>query len=280
MTDGSTPAPLPNPLPQAGEGANESLCEPFDKTPLAGFNIVVTRPRDQAEGLAASLQVLGANPVLLPLLEIAPAPDQAALQAFVQRAANCQLLVFISPNAVQYGMAALHHIPAGVRVAAVGQGTAKTLRKQQVEQVIVPRERFDSEGLLALPELQHVDGWRIAILRGDGGRELLGETLASRGAQVEYVTCYQRSKPVLDAQVWLAAHPDVIAVTSSEALAHLWQGLGEAAPTLARTATLFVAHPRIAAIAQSQGWQHVVITAAGDDGMRDGLVAWAAQHRK
>lgn len=248
--------------------------------PLAGLNIVVTRPRDQADGLAASLLALGANPVLLPLLEIAAAPDQAALQAFVQSAASYQLLIFISPNAVHYGMAALHQIPHGVRVAAVGQGTAKALRTKHVTKVIVPTERFDSEGLLALPELQQVGGWRIAILRGDGGRELLGETLASRGAQVEYVTCYQRSKPKLDAAAWQAAQPDVIAVTSSEALTHLWQGLGEVAATLARTVTLFVAHPRIAEIAQSQGWQHVVITAAGDDGMSEGLVAWAAQHRK
>ncbi len=247
---------------------------------LAGLNIVVTRPRDQADGLAASLQARGANPVLLPLLEIAPAPDQAALQAFVQRVADYQLLIFISPNAVRYGMSALHHIPHGVRVAAVGQGTAKALIKRHIKQVIVPSERFDSEGLLALPELQQVRGWRIAILRGDGGRELLGDTLASRGAQVEYVTCYQRSKPELDGQAWLAAQPDAIAVTSSEALTHLWQELGETAATLARTATLFVAHPRIAEIAQAQGWQQVVITAAGDDGMCEGLVAWAAQHRK
>lgn len=248
--------------------------------PLAGLNIVVTRPRDQADGLAAGLRTLGANPVMLPLLEIAPAPDQAALQAFAQRAADYQLLIFISPNAVSYGMAALHRIPHGVRVAAVGQGTARALNKQHVEHVIVPSERFDSEGLLALPELRQVAGWRIAILRGDGGRELLGDTLASRGAQVEYVTCYQRSKPALDALAWLAAQPDAIAVTSSEALEHLRQGLGEASATLAQTATLFVTHPRIAGIAQSQGWRHVVITAAGDDGMRDGLVAWAAQHRK
>jgi uroporphyrinogen-III synthase len=248
--------------------------------PLDGFNIIVTRPRDQAEGLTANLRVLGADPVLLPLLVIAPAPDPAALQAFVQRAAGYQLLIFISPNAVHYGMSALQNIPQGVRAAAVGQGTARMLHARGIAQVIVPATRFDSDGLLALPELQQVAGWRIAILRGDGGRELLGETLAARGAQVEYVTCYRRSKPELDTAAWLAARPDMITVTSSEALQNLWQGLGEVAGELATTATLFVPHPRIAQLAQSQGWQHVVTTEAGDDGMCAGLVAWAAQQRK
>jgi uroporphyrinogen-III synthase len=246
--------------------------------PLAGLHIVVTRPREQAAGLMQRLQTLGARPLLFPLLEIAPAPDQAALQAFAQRVADYTLLVFISPNAVRYGMAALQRIPPGVRVAAVGQGSAQALHEAGVGEVIVPAERFDSEGLLALPALKDVGGWRIAILRGDGGRELLGDTLKSRGAEVEYVTCYRRSAPALDVPAWLEARPDVIAVTSSEALAHLWQGLGPAATGLARSSVLCVAHPRIAEAARQQGWQRVVVTAAGDDGMCDGLVAWASQH--
>lgn len=224
------------------------------------------------------LQALGAHPLSFPLLEIAPASDQAALQAFAQRAADYRLLVFISPNAVRYGMAALQRIPQGVRVAAVGQGSAQALHALGVGEIIVPAQRFDSEGLLALPMLQDVDGWRIAILRGDGGRELLGDTLRARGAEVEYITCYRRSAPALDVPAWLAARPDVIVVTSSEALTHLWQGLGAAAASLAQSSVLCVAHPRIAEIARQQGWQRVVVTAAGDDGMCDGLVAWATQH--
>ncbi len=99
------------------------------------------------------------------------------------------------------------------------------MRDLGIAQVIAPTERFDSEALLALPELQNVSGWRVAILRGDGGRELLGDTLKARGAQVEYVTCYQRSKPHLDIGALLAARPDAITVSSSEALGYLWQML-------------------------------------------------------
>jgi len=246
--------------------------------PLTGLTIIVTRPRNQAGGLMQRLQRLGAHALGFPLLEIAPADDQAALVDFKQRVGSYRLLIFISPNAVRYGMAVLQRIPQGVQVAAVGQGSAQALHALGVDKVIVPEERFDSEGLLALPMLQSVAGWRIAILRGDNGRELLGDTLKARGAEVEYVTCYRRSTPALDVSAWLAARPDVIVVTSGEALAHLWQGLGEAAASLAQSSVLCVAHPRIAETARRQGWRRVVVTAAGDDGMCDGLVAWATQH--
>lgn len=250
----------------------------MNEFPLANLNIAVTRPRDQAAGLAARLAALGGNPLLFPLLEITPAPDQAAMHAFVQRAATYQLLVFISPNAVNYGMAALRVVPQGVQVAAVGQGSARALREHGLERVIVPAERFDSEALLALPELQQVSGWRIAILRGDGGRELLGDTLKARGAEVEYVTCYRRGKAKLDVAALRAANPDAITLTSSEALAHLDATLGAAGAAFRKTLPLFVPHPRIAAAARALGWQQVVQTANGDDGLCAGLVAWAAQH--
>ncbi|MFA5370764.1 MAG: uroporphyrinogen-III synthase [Sideroxydans sp.] len=248
--------------------------------PLANLNIVVTRPRDQAAGLARRITTLGGSPLLFPLLEIAPAPDQAALHEFAQHAGQYQLLIFISPNAVHYGMDALGSLPAGVRVAAVGQGSMLALRSRGIGQVIVPAEQFDSEGLLALPELQNVSGWRIAILRGDGGRELLGDTLKARGARVEFVTCYQRSKTKLDVAAFLATHPDAITLTSSEALAHLDTALGAAAAALKAAVPLFVSHPRIAAAAGALGWQRVLPTASGDDGLCAGLIAWAAQLTK
>ncbi|MDP2762432.1 MAG: uroporphyrinogen-III synthase [Sideroxyarcus sp.] len=249
-------------------------------TPLAGLRIVVTRPQQQAAGLAQRIATLGGIPLLFPLLEIGPAPEPSALREFVQHAGQYQLLIFISPNAVRYGMEALRAVPHGVRVAAVGRGSARALREHGIEQVIVPAEHFDSEGLLDLPELQNVAAWRIAILRGDGGRELLGETLKARGAEVEYVTCYQRSKTKLDVAALLAAEPEAITLTSSEALAHLDAALGASAAALKTTVPLFVPHPRIAAAAGALGWQRVLPTASGDDGLCAGLVAWAAQLTK
>jgi uroporphyrinogen-III synthase len=118
------------------------------------------------------------------------------------------------------------------------------------------------------------------ILRGDGGREMLGDTLGARGAKVEYVTCYLRSKPEFDAGALLGAAPDVITVTSSEALGYLWTLLeGQGRADLAAVPIL-VPHERIAAAARQQGWQQVVVTDTGDDGLLSGLIAWAHTKRK
>lgn len=246
--------------------------------PLIGLKIVVTRPRDQAVQLAQRIGQAGGMPLLFPLLDIAAVQDPQALHAQLARLSQFNLAIFISPNAVHYGMAAIRAagaLPPKLRIATVGQGSAKALRESGVPDIIAPAERFDSEGLLALPELQDVGGWRVMIFRGDGGRELLGDTLRARGAAVEYAACYQRSKPQQDAGALVSAAPDAISVTSSEALGYLWQMLDENARSRLCGTALFVPHPRIAELARQQGWHKVVLTDSGDDGLLSALTSWA-----
>lgn len=246
---------------------------------LAGLKIAVTRPRDQAAPLMQRITQAGGIPLAFPLLEIEAAELLPALREQLSRLAQANLAVFISPNAVQHGFAALRSagvpLPVPLKIAAVGQGSAKALRELGIAGVIAPTERFDSEGLLALPELQQVSGQSVMIFRGNGGRELLGDTLAARGAVVEYVECYRRSKPQQDGAALLSAAPDAITVTSSEALGYLWEILDEGARAALRGTPLFVPHARIAELAQRQGWRLVVPTGSGDDGLLDGLIAWA-----
>jgi uroporphyrinogen-III synthase len=281
-----------------------------DKLPLNGLKIVVTRPRDQAVQLAQSIEQAGGVPLLFPLLDIAAVQNTHELHEQISRLAQFNLAIFISPNAVRYGIEAIRaakednvgaqfiarftrsnraincaptissalnegDIPSTLKIATVGQGSAKALRELGITNTIAPTERFDSEGLLSLPELQDVAGWRVIIFRGDGGRELLGDTLKARGATVEYAACYQRSKPQQDADMLLVSKPDAITVTSSEALGYLWQMLDETARSKLRDTTLFVPHPRIAELAKQQGWQHVQLTGSGDDGLQSALLAWA-----
>ena len=285
--------------------------------PLTGLKIVVTRPRDQAVQLAQRIEQAGGIPLLFPLLDITAVQDTRIMHEQIARLAQFNLAIFISPNAVHYGMAAIRALgalPPKLKIATVGQGSAKALRESGVANVIAPAERFDSEGLLALPELQDVAGWRVMIFRGDGGRELLGDTLRARGATVEYAACYQRSKPQHDASVLPDSAPDAITVTSSEALGYLWQMLDacpdettshstrlsaeellaghpkddsqvagyepsrrDSAQAILRDTPLFVPHQRIAELAHRQGWHKVMLTGSGDDGLLSALVAWAVQ---
>jgi len=252
--------------------------------PLAGLKIAVTRPRDQAAQLAQRIAQAGGVPLSFPLLDIAAAEITLTQREQLSRLAQSELAIFISPNAVQYGIAAIRAagvtLPPALKIATVGQGSAKALRELGFESIIAPTERFDSEGLLVLPELQEVAGWRVMIFRGNGGRELLGDTLKARGATVEYVTCYQRSKPTQDGAAWLTAAPNAITVTSSEALGYLWQMLDEQARAALRDTPLFVPHARIAELAHQQGWQQVQLTGAGDDGLFSALIAWAEKKGK
>jgi uroporphyrinogen-III synthase len=252
------------------------------ETPLAGLKIIITRPREQANPLVRLIEQAGGHPVLFPLLEISPPADEETLHDAVSRLDGFDLAVFVSPNAVRYGMQAIRArgpLPPRLKIATVGQGSARALREMGVDAVIAPQDRFDSEALLALPELQDVAGWRVAIFRGDGGRELLGDTLKVRGASVEYVECYRRSRPRQDV-AGLDRKADVITVTSSEALAYLWEMLDETSRGHFADIPLFVSHQRIAEAARQMGWRNVVLAATGDDGLVTGLIAWAKQRNQ
>lgn len=268
---------------QIGPG-NESAT-PAGKMParlLAGLRIAVTRPRDQAGALAQAITEAGGQPILFPLLQIGPPADAQPLRDAATHLDRLQLLVFISPTAVHHGMPALlaqGPLPGTLKVAAVGQGSAAALRKLGVSAVLAPTDQFDSEHLLALTELNDVAGWRIAIFRGENGRELLGDTLKARGAQVEYIPCYRRLKPVRGADQLLAERPDMVTVTSSEALGYLWEMADEAARAHLITLPLFAPHERIAAAARALGWHEAYATAGGDAGLLAGLKDWATRRR-
>lgn len=253
-----------------------------EKLPLTGLRIVVTRPLEQAAQLAQGIEKLGGACILFPLLEITPLADQQSLRALIARLHEFQLAIFISPNAVQFGMQAIQNaggLPASLQVATVGLGSARALHDYGVQQVIAPQQRADSEALLELPEMQNVRGKHVAIFRGDSGRELLGDTLKARGAFVEHVACYRRSMPQHDVKVMLSARPDVLSVSSSEALLNLWQMLDETGRNLCTALPLFVPHERIAAAARKLGWHEVVSAAGGDAGLLPALATWATNRK-
>jgi uroporphyrinogen-III synthase len=251
---------------------------------LAGRRVVVTRPAGQAAHMAALIRAAGGEPVLFPALEILDAGNLQPVFALIDRLEAFDLAIFVSANAVNKALAlvqARRAWPTGLRVATVGRGSERELRRRGFAAVIAPSERFDSEALLDLPELKDVQGKRVVIFRGDGGRELLGGTLSARGALVEYAECYRRGRPEADVAALLALAArqglDAFTVTSSDGLANLYDLLGETGQQPFKQTPLFAPHERIAAAARALGVQTVVLTGPGDEGLVAGLAEFFAK---
>lgn len=256
--------------------------------PLEDVGVVVTRPAHQAGNLAGLIERAGGRAVLFPTLEIFDAQDMGPLSGVIDRLEQFDLAIFISPNAVNAAMnriRAQRAWPKGLRCAAVGKGSAKALARFGGEDVLVPQGRFDSEALLALPELQDVADKRVVVFRGEGGRELLSEELIRRGADLTMVECYRRGKPVsgdVDALLkqWVRGEIDVITVTSGESMRNLFDLVGKLGQQWLKKTPVFAFHENIAEVARELGVEQVFVTPAGDEGLLSGLIEWQKMVRE
>lgn len=247
---------------------------------LAGRTLVVMRPREQAESLCARIEAAGGRALRFSVIAVGPALDPTPLQAIVGRLDEFDLAFFVSPNAVDHAMRAIlpqRAWPARLRVATVGKGSQRVMQGWGFAEVIAPEDGFDSEAVIALPEFaaDAVRGRKVLIFRGDGGRELLADTLRERGASVEYVTCYRRYCPEADPALLLGpvarGELDGLLLTSSEGVRNLECMLGAEGLVALRAVTVFATHPRIVAQARAAGFERVVETPAGDDGLMQAL---------
>jgi uroporphyrinogen-III synthase len=234
--------------------------------PLAGRGVLVTRPAHQAEPLCELLEARGARPIRFPVLAIAPPADVDSARQRLARLADYHRVVFISVNAVDQAAALRGGLPADLCAAVVGRASARALREHGVAAVLQPVAGADSEALLALPELRAVAGRRILIVRGEGGRELLADTLRARGATVDYAEVYRRVCPDVDpealAALWRTQRIDAVTATSNETLGNLYQLAGPAGRDPLRATPLVVASPRAADLAAELGWTAPVRVAA------------------
>ena len=238
---------------------------------LAGIGIAITRPSDQAKKLKLLIEEAGGTPILFPLIQITQLADYSQFENVISHIADYDWAIFISSNAVQNGMPRLikRYIPLTLKFAAIGPVTASELQSFGVKEVLIPLGLFDSESLLALPEMQEINGEKVMIVRGVGGRDVLAETLKSRGAQVTFAECYQRENPQTDcdllAQLYGENKLHGIVVTSSEAMRHLLDLAGDA--NWLKNITLFVNHARIAELPLQMGLKVKVADAPGDESM-------------
>jgi len=242
--------------------------------PLKQQRILVTRPAHQAQGQIDQLTALGATPVALPLQQINPVteadPGYHPLKSHILDLDLYHAVIFVSANAARIGLDWIDEywpqLPLGVSWYAIGRRTAEVLADYGIT-AFHSKNGYDSEALLAAEPLQAVDGQKILIMRGQGGRELLADTLRQRGAQVEYADLYQRQCPhYAEAQLdeVFATPPDAMLVTSAEALDNL-QALAGPRLTSLQQHPLIVPSERIASLARQQSWQLVRVAEGPDD---------------
>jgi len=245
--------------------------------PLAGLGIVLTRPRPQSLALIAPLEAAGARVLLCPSLDIVPFAPEGESAAALATLPGAKFAVFVSANAVLHGLAAARRQgpwPESVTVAAVGEATAAALREAGIVNVVAPAGRADSEALLALPQLQAVQGAPIIVFRGAGGREHLKSVLEARGAKVAYVECYRRVRPATDPAETRAAieRGEIHAVhaMSAESVENFGEIVG---PALAlEGVALVVPHEAVARSPCCARFGQVVVAGPGARGLADALV--------
>jgi uroporphyrinogen III methyltransferase/synthase len=182
----------------------------FERRPLHGRRVVVTRARAQASGLRARLEELGAAVTEAPAIRIEPLPFEPP------DLAGFDVLVLTSANGVERILPTDVRALAGVTVAAVGRATADALTARGLVPDIVP-ERAVGEALLE--ELGEVGGRRILVAAAEGARDVLPEGLAAGGADVTVLRTYRTVPEPVDPDVVLGA--DLVTFTSSSTVATL-----------------------------------------------------------
>jgi len=191
--------------------------------------IVITRPKHQAEQLRTRLEKAGANVILFPLLEITQPDDPTLAEQQLTHINRYDLVIFTSANAVNYSLQWLKKSNLnGLKVAAIGKKTASLLKDKNIHVDYFPSQEFNSEALLALPQIQaYGDSTRAAVIRGQGGRDYLRQKLEKQGVIVDYIDVYKRILPQKNAQL-LSQHYhknqlDIILITSGSSLQNLFK---------------------------------------------------------
>ena len=208
----------------------------FQRRPLVGRRIMVTRPEEQAERLVEMLDGLGAEVLVQPAIEIGPPEDWGPVDAALGRLAEFDWLVFSSSNGVRYLLERLlasgrdMRALASLRIAAIGPGTAAELARYHLRADLQPEAyRAESLGAALAPQAR---GKRFLLARAGRGREVLSEQLQAAGAEVEQVVVYRSSdtqSPRADAASLLSAGKvDYVTVTSSAIARALVRLFGDA----------------------------------------------------
>jgi len=247
------------------------------------LRILVTRPDPRGVELCAAIEALGDEAIHFPTIIFSPPPDPLAFEQALSRLGEQDWLLFVSPQAVRASVPAIRRVwpqlPETVKFAAIGAGTANALAQAGYNVSFIPQDEWSSDALLGSAEFRAVTSQRIAIIRGEGGRELLEKILVERGAQVVSAIAYKRTKPELDVSEVSALlfdkRIDMVVCTSFEGVANLKQLLARNWTELQHV-SLIVVSERMKALASDAGFQTIWVAS---DASNQAILAEIAQKR-
>jgi uroporphyrinogen III methyltransferase/synthase len=194
----------------------------FEKLPLFGQKIVITRDRRQSSMLAEPLEALGAETLFVPVIEIADAAEASSLEQAIQNLAAYDWLIFTSVNGVRHFVEALDRSDRDLRnlkakLCAIGPATRSAVEALHLRVDVMPQE-YVAESLVEALAAEDLKGKRVLLPRAAVARDLVPDTLRERGAVVDVVEAYRTVIPTdatARAKAALAHKPDWITFTSS-----------------------------------------------------------------
>lgn len=230
---------------------------------LKDLSVLVTRPQAQAMPLTQLIEQAGGKSVVFPLIEIQPIPSSQWSSTDWR---EVDIMIFISRNAVQYFKQGYpSKLQKRQMLVAVGQGTAEAMQEQGYSVDVYPADGGGTENLLKCLDLHNLAHKKVAIVRGQGGRELLAESLRANGAEVRYIEVYKRQMPhPSSSQLATARDVDIVVATSIQSVSHLIILFADGLEAFFAK-PLVVVSERIRQYALRQGFQQVKVSAQASD---------------
>jgi len=207
----------------------------FEKKPLFGKGVVITRPELQTEQFAALLQLQGARVIHFPTIRIVSPENHDGLDRAIDRLSRYQWIIFTSANGVNFFMKRLIEMGKdirelkGVRICAIGPATAAKIEALGIRVDLVP-DSFISEGIVKAFQNTYITGNRILLPRAEAARDVIPDGLAKLGAKVDVVTAYRtvnsgKNRSELE-ELIKERKVDVITFTSPSTVTHFMEIMG------------------------------------------------------
>jgi uroporphyrinogen-III synthase len=254
--------------------------------------ILNTRPAHQQAALNTLLESQGAHIISFPGIEITDCEATSFHLSLAQNIEHYHIALFVSRNAVDGAFKFLRpdQLPADLQLGVIGEGTYLALAAQLpdldrrlIHGPISSADAFNSESLLAAPNLQCVEGKNIVIFRGQQGRNLLGDELRQRGATVSYCEVYRRQLPDYDADYYRRLcqnrPPTLTVFTSTEGMTNVIAAVDrQSLGILLHTPWLLISE-RMRESALNLGHNATLIIArnASDEGIQQAINEWTSE---